>query len=170
MHTEVIEFLEEARQRYPKAFKAKRVLECGSYDINGSPRRFFQSSTEYIGIDHREGPGVDEVGLAHSYRGRPDGYFDTIISTEMLEHDPYWNWSLGRMTELLAPGGYLILTVAGPERKPHEVYCAPLEGYYRNLTLTEVISAVMACSGFNIVWAESRRGGRDLCFLFGGKQ
>ncbi|RME30980.1 MAG: methyltransferase domain-containing protein, partial [Candidatus Zixiibacteriota bacterium] len=164
------EFLKEAKRRYPPAFKAKKILECGSYDINGSPRGMFPARSEYIGIDHRAGPGVDEVALAHSYRSRPDGYFETVISTEMLEHDPYWAWSLARMAELVAPGGYLILTTAGPARKPHEIYCAPLEGYYRNLTLGEIISSVMACCEFGIIWAEMRRGDQDLCCLFGDKR
>jgi len=44
-----------------------KVLEVGSYDVNGSVRPLFknrQRFPSYTGIDMREGPGVDMVGVA----------------------------------------------------------------------------------------------------------
>ena len=45
---------------YPEFFQNKSVPEVGSWDTNGSIRRFF-SNCEYIGVDIAEGPGVDVV-------------------------------------------------------------------------------------------------------------
>ena len=130
-------FLKQMKAQYPRAFRCERVLECGSYNVNGTPRGLFQVA-EYIGLDWRPGPGVDVVGLVHEWPGRPDEYFDTIVSTEMLEHDPHWRESLKRMSDLLASGGYMLLTAAGPGRGPHDVEVAPDGRHYRTLTLADL--------------------------------
>ena len=88
-------------------FNSDRILECGSLDVNGSLRVFFEDK-EYIGVDWRPGKGVDCVSLIHEYRDKPDEYFDLVISTEMLEHDPHWKKSIQRMLDLLKIGGNLI--------------------------------------------------------------
>jgi SAM-dependent methyltransferase len=98
----------------------KTVLEVGSYDVNGSVRPLFEGCREYIGVDMREGPGVDYVMNAHDLRFAPGyfeinttGLFDIVISTEMLEHDPAFWLSLKEMGRVLKPGGDLILTARG---------------------------------------------------------
>src|SRR3989304_2496898 len=100
MHNEGLIFLGEHKRLYPDVFRAKRVIEAGSLDINGTPRKFFEHAEIYRGVDHRPGPGVDRISLFHEYRQDPDGFFDVAISTEMLEHDPNWRLSLVRMKEL----------------------------------------------------------------------
>ncbi len=114
----------------PERFTRSRVLEIGSYDVNGSAREFFEDC-EYLGCDWRPGPGVDVVGFAHELK-YPDGSFDVVVSTECLEHDEYWRETLAAMKRMLKPGGLLLLTVASFERRPHEIDCAP-NRYYRNL-------------------------------------
>ena len=47
--------------------QGKRVLEVGSYDVNGSVRPLFEGAKQYIGIDSRPGPGVDLVMSARSF-------------------------------------------------------------------------------------------------------
>ena len=84
-------FCLEVRDKYPDAFKNKRVLDCGSLDINGSNRYLFDGCT-YIGIDLGPGKNVDQISLIHEFTD-PEG-FDTIISTECFEHDMYWDKSL----------------------------------------------------------------------------
>ena len=114
MHLEVKEWLGELQKQHPEAFACDSVLECGSYNVNGSVRGLF-TAREYVGLDWRPGPGVDVVSLAHEYR--PGRHFDTVISTEMLEHDPHWRESVQRMVELVKPGGWLIITCAAPGRR-----------------------------------------------------
>ena len=129
MHASCMEWLRNVKAKY-FLFEEQRVLECGSYDINGSPRKLFLDCA-YTGVDWREGPGVDVVSLVHEFWD--DKGFTVVISTEMLEHDPHWQMSLARMIDLLKSGGSLILTCAHPKRAPHELATAPSPRYYRGL-------------------------------------
>lgn len=165
MHLQVRQFLQNMKARYPDAFVADRVLECGALDINGSPREFFVAK-EYVGVDIAEGPGVDEISLIHQYESSE--LFDTIVSTEMLEHDPHWRESLGRMVELLKPGGSLILTWAGPFRPPHELQASPTPGYYRGLSAADVRDALSTHVAFTELVTEELPG--DVRIFATGKQ
>jgi hypothetical protein len=139
MHQACHDFLKRIKAQYPGIFRG-RVLEAGSLDVNGSPRPYFTAS-EYIGLDWRLGPGVDQVGLIHEWTGRPDGYFDTVISTETLEHDPHWRESVAAMIRLVRVGGSVIITCAGPGRAPHYLETSPtVHDYYENRTFVEVLA------------------------------
>ncbi len=102
--------------KYPEHFKG-RILEVGSRDINGSVRPYFNDARLYAGIDCIEGKGVDYVCLAHEFKCREQ--FDTIISCECFEHDPYLDQTLANIINLLKPGGLFLATMAGPERQEH---------------------------------------------------
>lgn len=140
MHNEVLKFLEERKRSHPDVFRAKRVIEAGSLDVNGTPRRFFECAEIYRGVDWRPGPGVDRVSLFHVYKDDPDGFFDVCISTEMLEHDPSWRASLRRMYELVRVGGSVLITCAGPGRERHHVETSPGSSYYENRTSSEILA------------------------------
>ena len=56
MHLEELKFVELTRDFFIKQEDIK-VLEVGSYDVNGSIRGFFQNSN-YTGVDMCAGPGV----------------------------------------------------------------------------------------------------------------
>lgn len=86
------------------------TLEVGSQDVNGSVRQFFGG--DYIGVDMEDGAGVDVVARADKlpFKARS---FECVVSTEMLEHDPYFWKSIPEMGRVLAPGGYLLLTTRG---------------------------------------------------------
>jgi len=139
MHLEVMEWLGELLLQHSEAFMCDSVLECGSYNVNGSVRGLF-TAREYIGLDWRPGPGVDVVSLVHEYQ--PGRMFDTVISTEMLEHDPHWRESVQRMIELVKPGGWLIITCAAPGRGEHELGCSPEAAYYREIGGAELADLV----------------------------
>jgi hypothetical protein len=110
------------RTIHPEWFTNRRVLEAGSYDINGTVRGYFEGGT-YLGVDWRAGPLVDRVCLIHNL---PDlDPYETIISSSMLEHDPYWRASLNRLVALLAPGGALLLAWGGALNESHYVETAP---------------------------------------------
>lgn len=116
MHPEAFAFVRDAVAQLGD-LRGKAVLEIGSFNINGTVRELFPR-TDYTGIDVREGPGVDEVADGATYQGGP---FDIVVSTEVLEHTPMADAIVLHAAELLAPGGYLVLTVAGPGREPHGV-------------------------------------------------
>jgi len=69
--------------------QGKRVIELGSYDVNGSLRTYVKSlnPSEYIGVDIKKGPGVDIVCDAENIVDKfGNEAFDVVISTELLEH------------------------------------------------------------------------------------
>ncbi len=82
------------------------TLEIGSYDFNGSVRKWF--SGPYIGIDVALGKGVDKV-MSASQLDFDDGSFDTVVSTSQLEHDPTFWLTLGEVARVLRPGGHFVL-------------------------------------------------------------
>ena len=89
-----------------------RVLEVGSYDVNGSVRPLFKNLhrfPSYLGVDMREGPGVDQVCMA-SELPFPDESFEVVVTTEMLEHDARFWVSVQEFNRVLTPGGHLIIT------------------------------------------------------------
>ena len=136
MHEAVKDFIKQVKAIYPSAFIGNRVIEFGSYDINGSTREFFEHC-DYTGIDWREGPSVDHVCLAHKYN--PLVKFNVVISTEMLEHDKFAKESVENMVRLLDSNGLLIITCAGPLRKEHEQECG-IDNHYANIKPFELES------------------------------
>lgn len=165
MHTQVKNYIARMKQLFPEAFAAKKIVEAGSLDMNGNPRIYFDA-TEYVGVDWREGPGVEEVALFQNWKGRPDGHFDMAISTEMMEHNPMWRASIRRMVELVRPGGYVLITCAGVNRPIHEQHTSPgvaVPGltsgvYYENRTVAELVAAVLDVARFAIIVAEDEPG------------
>lgn len=86
------------------------TLEIGSRHINGSVRELFRGP--YVGMDMLPGDGVDVVARADRIpfdRAR----FDLVITTEMLEHDPFPWKTLPEIARVLRPGGHLVLTCRG---------------------------------------------------------
>jgi len=136
MHQSVMKYFESVKQRYPEKFRSSmRVLEMGSFNVNGSVRALFEPGVDYTGIDARPGPGVDLVCVAHQYDGPK---VDIVVSTEMLEHDPYWKKSIYNAMRLLHPSGIFAFTCAAPNRQPHELEMSPTPGYYGNRSIEEI--------------------------------
>lgn len=141
------------------------VLELGSQDINGSIRPFFGAGCRYVGIDVFDRPGVDWVGLAHDYpeRGWNGEEFDALLSTECLEHDPYWKQTITANAALVRVGGLVAITCASYKRPPHGVdHDTPTPGYYRNLGEQE-LWPVLTEAGIEGHF-KTARGGEDIYF------
>ncbi len=91
----------------------KRVLEVGSYDVNGSVRAGIEAlgCLEYIGVDIQEGKGVDKIcDAADLVKEFGPGSFDIIISTEMLEHVEHWQAAVSNMKQVCCAGGLILIT------------------------------------------------------------
>ena len=150
MHQEVRDWLEELQRQYPEAFACDSVLECGSYNVNGSVRDLFaargvRGSRLAAGAGRGRGQSGARVPRPVAWPGcehKPGRHFDTVISTEMLEHDPHWRASVQRMLDLVKPGGTLIITCAAPGRGEHELGCAPEPEYYREIGGAELADLV----------------------------
>lgn len=140
MHQDQIDFCERLKRRFPHWFVVRNVLDCGSLDVNGNNRYLFDNS-KYLGIDVFPGNNVDVVTRIHEFNHEP---FDTIISTECLEHDEFSELSLAKMIDLLTPNGVLIVTCATVGRPEHGTeeclsYASPgTLAHYRNIEPKEV--------------------------------
>ncbi len=116
-HAQQQDFIQSIKKAFPEFFINKKVLEIGSLDINGSVRKNF-SSCSYIGIDVGPGPGVDVVCHGENYDAS-DGSFDTVISCEVMEHNPFWRETFSNMLRLCRPGGLIVMTCASTGRLEH---------------------------------------------------
>ena len=149
-HKEQAEFFSEVRKHYPSAFTEARVLEVGSLDINGSVRVLF-TRCDYTGVDLQLGPGVD-LACQGQLVGFPSGHFDTVISAECLEHNPYWRETIANMLRMTRPGGVVLMSCATTGRYEHgttrtNADASPFTSaakwdYYRNLKAADIEAAV----------------------------
>ena len=88
----------------------RKVLEVGSLDINGTVRIFFDNC-DYTGLDLGEGKGVDLIEEGQNYDA-PDETYDTVLSTECFEHNPYWKETFLNMIRLCKKNGLVFFTCA----------------------------------------------------------
>jgi len=83
----------------------KRTLDLGGGD---KPyRKYFPNS---VSVDIEKTTGVDIVADAHDLHMIKDGEFESILSTEVLEHLHTPEKAVAEMYRVLRPGGTLILT------------------------------------------------------------
>jgi SAM-dependent methyltransferase len=147
-HSQQQEFCQKVKDKFPFFFSKKIVLDMGSLDINGDNRNLFTES-DYLGIDVGAGNNVDFVCIAHEFEA-PDEFYDVIISTEMFEHDMYYEKSIKNAMRMLKRGGLFIFTCASTGREEHGTRkfvsgSAPLlmdkgewGDYYKNLTEEDI--------------------------------
>jgi SAM-dependent methyltransferase len=118
-----------------------RVLEIGSYDVNGSVRSNFKNAKEYIGVDLISGPSVDVISKGHLYRNPIK--FDIVLSVESFEHNCDWIDTFRNMVQLADKNGMVLFTCAAKGRLEHGTYrtdphsspgtASEENSYYRNL-------------------------------------
>ena len=145
-HPQQAEYFSSVRDAYPAQFRGVRVLEVGSLDINGSVRSLFDGC-DYTGVDLQAGPGVDLACPGHLLEF-PSGHFDTVISAECFEHNPFWRETLANMLRMTRPAGLVLISCATTGRKEHGTTrtnpdaspftVAARWDYYRNLTAVDI--------------------------------
>lgn len=178
-HREQLEMITTISRALPRHFSRCKVLEVGSLDLNGSIRPNFLEC-EYLGIDVGEGRGVDLVCQGQDYAG-PSDHFDTVISCEAMEHNPFWKETLLNMIRVCRPGGLIVMTCATVGREEHGTARTTPEDspltvasgwdYYRNLSERDISSAVelsshlakwrfwVNWSHFDLLFCGVKRGG-----------
>lgn len=85
-----------------------RVLDVGSYDVNGSYRELFQGrDVDYVGLDMSDGPNVDYVPKnPYQWDAIENGSFDFVISGNAFEHIEYPWLTIREMYRILKNGGF----------------------------------------------------------------
>lgn len=97
-------FLSEKKERL-------KVLDVGSYDVNGSYKILFpESEFDYTGIDMEGGPNVDWiVKTPYHWPEFATDSFDLVISGQAFEHNEFFWLTLEEMTRILKPGGKMCI-------------------------------------------------------------
>ncbi len=142
-HREQFDFVYNVKSLFPTYFESSKILEIGSYNVNGTVKYFF-NNCEYLGLDVFPGYCVDVVCSGHLYDA-PDNTFDCIISCECFEHNPYWKETFQNMIRMVKPQGLILFTCATTGRPEHGTRrTSPTESlttniddmqdYYLNLT------------------------------------
>src|SRR5438105_13721280 len=89
------------------------ILELGSYWVDGQEaiadlRPFFPGK-DYLGVDMRPGPGVDQVADAEELPFE-DNAFGTVIAMSTFEHVPRFWRAFEEVRRVLRPDGALFLS------------------------------------------------------------
>src|SRR5579871_1928949 len=120
-------------------------------DLNGTLRDFARSGWTYIGVDLEPGKGVDQLLKEGEPLPFEAGYFDAVISSSALEHDPFFWQTFLELVRVLRPGGVLYLNV--PSNGDFHRHKKDCWRFYPDAggALTKWASA----SGLNIILLES---------------
>lgn len=124
------------------------VVEIGARNVNGTIRGLFFRAKTYVGTDISDGPGVDVVVDGADFT--PDFTPDAVVCCETLEHTADAEAIVRNMVKIVAPGGFVIVTCAGPHRSPHSaVDGGPLQPgeYYGNVHPDDLKSWLESASG-----------------------
>lgn len=102
-----------AKHLKEKEIKGKKIIEVGSYDVNGSLRPLLESyePEKYVGVDIEKGPGVDVICNAENMIDKfGKESFDVVISTELLEHVQNWKKVISNIKGVCMDGGIILIT------------------------------------------------------------
>ena len=153
-HIEQLAFFQTVLLKFSDYLKSEDFLgfvDLGSLNINGGPQEFIPQSSRYIGVDLGEGPNVDII-CPIELIDLPSQSFSVAISSEMLEHNPFWLEALFTMCRLTTPGGLIVWTCAGIGRPEHGTTrtdggsAAPFVTqmgveYYKNISAKEALNS-----------------------------
>jgi len=119
-------------------------------------RSFFAGATKYVGTDYLSDRSRPDVISSALHLPFVEACFDTVVSTEVLEHVPEPQRALCEMARVLRPGGHLVMSVPlyWPRHEvPYDFFRYPYDGLLH----------LLGKSGFELVKLYSR--GRSYAFL-----
>lgn len=142
------------------------LQQCGAY-VKGTTldvgcgrkpyeKTFFAGAEKYVGLDYLTDRSTPDVVGSATDIPLGDAGFDTVVSTEVLEHVPDPLKALREMHRVLKPGGYLILSTPmyWPRHEvPYDYFRYPYDG------LLHLVKE----SGFELVELYNR--GRSYAFI-----
>lgn len=92
---------------------------------------YFSGATSYVGVDHLTENSQPDIVASALNLPFDDKSFDSVVSTEVLEHVPDPLCALRQMHRVLKPGGYLILSTPmyWPRHEmPYDFFRYPYDG------------------------------------------
>jgi SAM-dependent methyltransferase len=133
MHNSSYQHMQRLVSTYLSPGSVLKVVDIGSFDVNGSYRTLFTDpGWQYTGVDLEAGPGVDVV-LASPYRlPFATGSVDVVVSGQAFEHIEHFWMTWLEIQRVLRPGGlvFLIAPSRGPEhRYPQDCWRFYPDGY-----------------------------------------
>ncbi len=104
-----------------------KVLDVGSYDVNGSYKEIFNTSKYiYTGLDVCEGPNVSIVPKdPYCWDEIKDQSYDLVISGQAFEHIEFPWLTIKEIARILRPSGFCIITAPnsmGEHKYPTDCY------------------------------------------------
>lgn len=103
-------------------------LGCGQRPYE---KTFFAGAAKYIGADYLSDRSKPDVICSALQVPFADNSFDTVVSTEVLEHVPEPLRALREIQRVLKPGGYLVLSAPmyWPRHEvPYDFFRYPYDG------------------------------------------
>lgn len=134
----------------------KSVLELGSCDRNGQVKKLFPTAERFVGIDIVDGPGVDIVADAATWRS--EERFDLVVASSLFEHTEAWP-AIVKTAFVHCAGSVAFTTMMAPF-PPHSADGSVLlEGeYYRDVTDVELRSVMRTVGFIDITCVRSEDG------------
>ncbi|GMO45797.1 MAG: hypothetical protein Ta2G_00760 [Termitinemataceae bacterium] len=88
-----------------------KILDVGSYDVNGSYKQFFYDERfMYTGLDMSKGPNVDIfVKNPYCWDEVPDNDYDIVISGQAFEHIEFPWITIKEIARVTKPGGFVCI-------------------------------------------------------------
>src|SRR5882724_2399467 len=119
-------------------------------------KTFFAAAEKYVGMDYLTDRSTPDVVGSATDIPLPDASFETVVSTEVLEHVPDPLKAMREMYRVLKPGGHLILSTPmyWPRHEvPYDFFRYPYDGLLH----------LIKTSGFELVQLYNR--GRSYAFI-----
>ncbi len=162
MHAEAFAWVQRYADLIDGVRQSYSVLDIGGRNVNGSIRSLFAAAETYHALDVTEGPEVDIVADAATWR--PTRQYDVVVCCEVFEHTPLWPEIAYTAFSACLPGGAFIATMAGPGRPPHGQHGDPLPAdgeHYENVHPRE-LAAVLHRVGWRSVVVDSQAAPADV--------
>ncbi len=141
-HGACILFVARSLLRGLPAGEQLRALEVGAWDPNGGFRSLTElhgGFSEYVGVDIREGPGIDRVCDAENLADEfGEGSFDLVLAAELLEHVRDWREVISNIKKVCKPNGMMIFTTRS---RGYRYHAAPYDFWRFE---TEDVEAIFA--------------------------
>lgn len=172
MHKSSLLRMESFIFNYIVGGEGKKVLDVGSYDVNGCYKNLFSGiEIEYVGLDIEDGPNVDVVmDEIYNWDSLQDEEFDYIISGQAFEHIEYPWLTMKEIYKKLKQDG--IVCIIAPNGLFEHKYPIDCYRYYADgmramaefagLKVIEVSVAGIPHEGVSLDWDEISN---DVCLV-----